>query len=320
MGTAYLCLELYLWGARSLTEPPNLVVHQLMILLSGCAAFHPSLAAWWDADMDSPSPRLHPFHPPPDHPLFADFVIWITLPNISTKIQIPFISVYSIFQRLPLKFHFDETMWCPPGSYQDCFYCRLALYALCLIGLWHSPQRPGGALMGRGTMALMERMQTSSNAVVFTEASVVTEVLFLMWKESAHHGRGSSPLAQRKPFWLNEVQINLVQSDARNTFLSSPEETCLCPSATYVKLATLVCWFRGSFRAVLFCQAEPVFPDWRMMMMFVTACVSMLLWQIQFEGNRLILCLKACFSISDWPVCVLYLLPSLESCISDGRI
>lgn len=186
----------------------------------------------------------------------------------------------------------------PSGSHGERFYRRLAFYALCLIGLWHSPQRPGGALMGRWTMALMEGMQTSSNAVM-----LVTQVLFLMWNKSAHRGCSSHLFAQRKLFWLNRVQINLVQMQKRVSFISRGS---LRPSATYVKRATLVCWFRGSFRAVLFYQAEPVFPDWRMMM-FVVACVSVLLWQIQFESKRLILCLKACFSLSDWPVCVVSL-------------
>lgn len=45
--------------------------------------------------------------------------------------------------------------------------------------------------MGRWTMALMECMQASSKAVTLIEASVATEVLYLMWNESAHHGCSS---------------------------------------------------------------------------------------------------------------------------------
>lgn len=110
---------------------------------------------------------------------------------------------------------------------------------------------------------------------------------------------------QRKLFWLNEVQINWVQSDAKPPLFHLQRESelfcCMCKTSHTCLLVS------GEFQALLFLQAEPVFPDWRMMMMFVIAGVSMLLWQIPFEGDRLILCLKARFCASEWPVCVVSL-------------
>lgn len=89
-----------------------------------------------------------------------------------------------------------------------------------------------------------------------------------------------------RPSWLQQPSLcskeALLIKQSTDQFSSMQKRVSfisrgsLRPSATYVKRATLVCWFRGSFRAVLFYQAEPVFPDWRMMM-FVVACVSVLL-------------------------------------------
>lgn len=146
------------------------------------------------------------------------------------------------------------------GSFLGCLYCRVALYSRCVMALWHSPQRPEGALMGWWTMALMEWMQTSSKAVMFTEASVVTEVLFLMWNESAHHGRDSISFCWKEagPIKWGTNQFSSIGWTKRLPFISGG---CLFPPAMHVKLATLVFWFRGRFRAALCFQVEPVFPD-----------------------------------------------------------
>ncbi len=67
-------------------------------------------------------------------------------------------------------------------------------------------------------------------------------------------------------------QCSLPQSHVK---LVSAAPFCLhreaCLLTRYVKLATLVCWFRASFWVVLCFYAEPVFPD-RRMMVFVIAC------------------------------------------------
>lgn len=80
----------------------------------------------------------------------------------------------------------------------------------------------------------------------------------------------------------------------------------LCSSAACVKLATLVCWFRGSFRHCCSSKRSLFFQTggwwW-----CLSLRASLLLWQIPFEGDRLILCLKARFCVSEWPVCVVSL-------------
>lgn len=104
------------------------------------------------------------------------------------------------------------------------------------------------------------------------------------------------PFAERKRVRLNEVQINLAPSD-RKTPPFHLRRVSL-PSGYACKTSHTCLLVSGEF------QGSVVFPS--------GACFSRLedddyvrlyaARQIKFEGNRFILCPKACFSISDWPL------------------
>lgn len=81
---------------------------------------------------------------------------------------------------------------------------------------------------------------------------------------------------------------------------------CVCETSHTCLLVS------GEFQGSVVFLSRACFSRLERMMMFVIACISMLLWWIKFEGNRFALCPKA-WSLFLTDQCVLYLLPVLEN-------
>lgn len=297
--TQHSHVKMYLWGARSHTGPQKLVVHQLMILLRVPVVSIIKLRCF-SSIIGCLARCRHGLALASSPPLPS--TSWSSCFCWALKYKYTLYECISASE-IPLAWNGVVSS---SGSFEDWFYGRLALYSLCVRGFVPLASKPRRCIDGTVNNGLngVDANIIKSCRVHWSrcgERTAVFDVKWISpsWLETPH------PFAETKRVRLNEVQINLAQSDAKRPppFISGG---CLYPSGICTKLAALVCWFRGSFRAVLCFQVEPVFPDWRMM--FVIACISMLLWQITFEGNRLILCPKACFCFPDWPVVALTVL------------